>query len=45
MFRGEFVNCRYLVTDLTVGYHNDRLVPVRQSDDPRRMQTVSLIRI
>jgi hypothetical protein len=43
--RGELVNCRYLVTDLTVGYHNDRLVAVRQSDDPRRMQTVSLIRI
>ena len=38
-------NWRYPLTDLTVGYHNNRLVGFRQSDDPRRMQTVSLIRI
>ena len=38
-------DCYYLMTDLTVGYHNDRLVAVRQSDDPRRMQTVPLTRI
>jgi len=43
MFHND--DCIYLMTDITVGYHNDRLVAVRQSDDPRRMQTVSLIRI
>lgn len=38
-------DCSDLMNDIRVGYHNDRLVAVKESDDPRRMQTVSLIRI
>ncbi len=33
------------MSDGTAVYNGDRPVAVRESDDPRRMQTLSLIRI